>query len=244
MFNEKRVIQGWCDAPLTSEGEEQAERIGRYFAREGIAFDHAYTSTLTRTQQTIERIVDMPYERVEGLREWGFGVFEGERVQTMFNEKRVIQGWCDAPLTSEGEEQAERIGRYFAREGIAFDHAYTSTLTRTQQTIERIVDMPYERVEGLREWGFGVFEGERVDLMPPFPWGNFYVPFGGEGQMAVRTRVSDALARIMEQPGHERVLVVSHGSACREFLTKWVPDGGFGRPRERCPGTDYGATWA
>ena len=62
--------------------------------------------------------------------------------QTMFNEKRVIQGWCDAPLTSEGEEQAERIGRYFAREGIAFDHAYTSTLTRTQQTIERIVDMP------------------------------------------------------------------------------------------------------
>ena len=148
--------------------------------------------------------------------------------QTMFNEKRVIQGWCDAPLTPEGEEQAERIGRYFAREGIAFDHAYTSTLTRTQQTIERIVDMPYERVEGLREWGFGVFEGERVDLMPPFPWGNFYVPFGGEGQMAVRTRVSDALARIMEQPGHERVLVVSHGSACREFLTKWVPDGGFG----------------
>ena len=137
--------------------------------------------------------------------------------QTMFNEKRVIQGWCDAPLTSEGEEQAERIGRYFAREGIAFDHAYTSTLTRTQQTIERIVDMPYERVEG-----------ERVDLMPPFPWGNFYVPFGGEGQMAVRARVSDALARIMEQPGHGRVLVVSHGSACREFLTKWVPDGGFG----------------
>ncbi len=58
--------------------------------------------------------------------------------------------------------------------------------------------------------------------------------------MAVRARVSDALARIMEQPGHERVLVVSHGSACREFLTKWVPDG----PRERCPGTDYGATWA
>lgn len=148
--------------------------------------------------------------------------------QTMFNEKRVIQGWCDAPLTSEGEGQAERIGRYFAREGIAFDHAYTSTLTRTQQTIERIVDMPYERVEDLREWGFGAFEGERIDLMPPFPWGDFYVPFGGEGQMAVRARVSDALARIMEQPGHGRVLVVSHGSACREFLTKWVPDGGFG----------------
>ena len=89
--------------------------------------------------------------------------------QTMFNEKRVIQGWCDAPLTSEGEEQAERVGRYFACEGIAFDHAYTPTLTRTQQTIERIVDMPYERVEDLREWGFWAFEGERVDLSRRFP---------------------------------------------------------------------------
>lgn len=149
--------------------------------------------------------------------------------KTMFNEKRVIQGWCDAPLTPEGEEQAARIGRYLEREGIGFDHAYTSTLTRTQQTLERIVDMPYERVEDLREWGFGVFEGERVGLMPPFPWGDFYVPFGGESQMDVRRRVSDALVQIMSRAGHERVLVVSHGSACREFLTKCVPDGGYER---------------
>lgn len=60
-----------------------------------------------------------------------------------------------------------------------FDHAYTSTLTRTQQTIERITDMSYERVEDLREWGYGAFEGERVSLMPPSPRGDFSVPFGG-----------------------------------------------------------------
>ena len=84
--------------------------------------------------------------------------------QTMFNEKRVIQGWCDAPLTELGREQAARIGRYFAFRGITFDAAFTSTLARTQRTIECIVDMPYERIEGLREWGFGAFEGERVSL--------------------------------------------------------------------------------
>ena len=149
--------------------------------------------------------------------------------KTMFNEKRVIQGWCDAPLTREGEEQAERIGRYFAREGISFDHAYTSTLTRTQQTIERIVDMPYERVQDLREWGFGAFEGERVSLMSAFPWGDFYVPFGGESQADVRKRVCDALTKIMSRAGHERVLAVSYGSACREFLSHWVPEGGYDR---------------
>ena len=45
--------------------------------------------------------------------------------RTMFNEKRVIQGWCDSPLTGEGEEQAARVGRYFAHEGVsthASDH--------------------------------------------------------------------------------------------------------------------------
>lgn len=94
----------------------------------------------------------------------------------MFNEKRVIQGWCDAPLTLEGEEQAERIGRYFEREGITFDHAYTSTLTRTQQTIERIVDMSYERVEDLREWGFGAFEGGAREPYAAVPVGRFLCP--------------------------------------------------------------------
>ena len=157
--------------------------------------------------------------------------------RTMFNEKAVIQGWCDAPLTAEGEEQAERAGRYLTREGITFDRALTSTLTRTQQTMEHITEMPYERIEGLREWGFGAYEGERVSLMPPFPWGDFFVPFGGEGQLQVRERVCRALAAAMEHAGEgARVLAVSHGSACREFLTRWAPGKGYGKPGVGVPG--------
>ena len=147
--------------------------------------------------------------------------------RTLFNEKRIIQGWCDSPLTSEGVAMAQRVGRYFERERIAFDHAYTSTLTRTQQTMACITDMPFECLDGLREWGFGAFEAERVSLMPPFPWGDFYVPFGGESQLQVRERVCDTLAALMERPGHERVIAVSHGSACREFLTRWGGDERF-----------------
>ena len=148
--------------------------------------------------------------------------------RTMFNEKHVIQGWCDAPLTALGEEQAERIGRYFKHAGITFDRAVTSTLTRTQQTMERIAKMPYDRIEDLREWGFGAFEGERVSLMPAFPWGDFYVPFGGEGQLQVRKRVCRALATVMDEAGDgARVLAVSHGSACREFLTQWAFEQGY-----------------
>lgn len=149
----------------------------------------------------------------------------------MFNEKRVIQGWCDAPLTELDCSQAARIGRYFAQRGIVFDAAFTSTLTRTQQTIECITDMPYKRIEGLREWGFGAFEGERVSLMPPFPWGDFFVPYGGEAQFDVRERVCSALEGIMERSAGGRVLAVSHGSACREFLTRWAPERGYGHGR-------------
>ena len=59
--------------------------------------------------------------------------------------------------------------------------------------------MPYERVQDLREWGFGAFEGERVSLMSAFPWGDFCdVPFGGESQADVRKRVCDALTKIDE----------------------------------------------
>lgn len=147
--------------------------------------------------------------------------------RTMFNEKAVIQGWCDSPLTDEGIEMAERVGRYLRQEGITFDHAYTSTLTRTQQTLECIVNMPYERIEDLREWGFGAFEGERASLMLDYPWRDFFLPFGGEAQMDVRRRVVRALIEVMERPGHERVLAVSHGAACREFLISCAPDAGY-----------------
>ena len=151
--------------------------------------------------------------------------------RTLFNEKGLIQGWCDSPLTSLGEEQAGRIGRYLRHEGIAFDHACASTLTRTQRTLERIVDMPYERFDGLREWGFGMFEAEHVNLMPAFPWGDFYQQFGGEGQLEVRERMMGTLRDIMERPGCERVIAVSHGSSCREFLTAVALESGTEPPR-------------
>lgn len=139
--------------------------------------------------------------------------------KTIFNERNKIQGWCDSPLSALGEEQAARAGRYFRHLGVTFDHAYASTLSRTHQTLEYITDMPFERVADLREWSFGEFEGENVSLMPAWPWRDFFKQFGGEGQDEFRERISATLQKIMERPGHESVLVVSHGSASREFIT-------------------------
>ncbi len=144
--------------------------------------------------------------------------------ETLFNVKGFMQGWCDSPLTELGVAQARRAGVYLAREGIAFDHAYASTLTRTQRTLELICDMPYACEDGLREWYFGTFEGEHSNVMFPKPWGDFFVRFGGEAQSEMRRRMVSTLTDIMGRPGHERVLAVSSGSSSREFLAHVVGD--------------------
>lgn len=145
--------------------------------------------------------------------------------QTMFNVKGIIQGWCDSPLTEQGEEQARRVGAYFRHAGISFDHHYASTLTRTQKTLRCIAgDVPFTAEDGLREWFFGAFEAERVSIMPPRPWGDFFLMFGGESQDGFRARICGTLADIMSRPEHECVLAVSHGSAVREFMDSWIED--------------------
>ena len=78
--------------------------------------------------------------------------------QTIFNLKRIIQGWSDSPLTQLGCEQAARAGMFLRARGIEPDHAYTSTLHRTEQTIANLwPGLAYERLDGLCEvvlWRF------------------------------------------------------------------------------------------
>ena len=139
--------------------------------------------------------------------------------QTLFNELKRKQGWCDSPLTELGIEQARRAGEWFRARGITFDHAYSSTSERACDTLELVVPgMPYERVKGLKEWNFGRFEGVSEDLNPPLPYGDFFVPFGGEGEMELRERLFKTVRELMARPGHESVLMVSHGAACAQLL--------------------------
>ncbi len=138
--------------------------------------------------------------------------------QTLFNVLRRKQGWCDSPLTELGIEQARRAGEWFVAQSIAFDHVYSSTSERCCDTCELIVPgQPYERVKGLKEWNFGKFEGITEDLNIEVPYGDFYVPFGGEGELAFRERIATTVTELMRRPAHECVLMVSHGAAIAQF---------------------------
>ena len=99
--------------------------------------------------------------------------------ETLFNQRRKIQGWCDSPLTKKGIEQAKKAGELL--KDIHFDHCYSSTAERCCDTLELVTHQPYQRLKGIKERYFGVFEGESEDLNPPVDkYDDFFPIYGGE----------------------------------------------------------------
>lgn len=100
--------------------------------------------------------------------------------ETLFNKQKKIQGWCDAPLTELGIQQARIARRYFMDNNVILDHAYSSTSERACDTLEIVTDykMPYVRLKGLKEWNFGAFEGKDECLNPKLPYGDFFKAWG------------------------------------------------------------------
>ncbi|MBC2377982.1 histidine phosphatase family protein [Listeria welshimeri] len=89
--------------------------------------------------------------------------------KTMFNTSRRVQGWSDTPLTKEGIEVAEFLGRGLRE--VPFEAVYTSDRGRTIETAGIIIcesKQPHLEINELsdfREFGFGKFEGEYEDVM-------------------------------------------------------------------------------
>ena len=144
--------------------------------------------------------------------------------ETLFNLQRKIQGWCDSPLTARGIEQAKAAGRLLRERGIVPTHAYCSTAERCCDTLEIActeaygAPLHYERLKGLRECGFGQFEGKDECLNPKAPYGDFFVPYGGESDEQVDERMLTTLTELMERPGHDCVLAVSHAGSSIHFF--------------------------
>lgn len=144
--------------------------------------------------------------------------------ETLFNTRRVEQGFCDSPLTEEGIRQAQCARLYFEKNHIFFDARYASTLERACDTMEIITDQPYVRRHDLKEINLGTMEAVSVDKEPSYPYGDYYVQFGGEGLEAFRKRIFRAMKDIAEMEydlnPDRTVLVVSHGMAMRQFLNQ------------------------
>lgn len=141
--------------------------------------------------------------------------------ETLFNQQKKIQGWCDSPLTELGKKQALIARDYFVRNKIELDSAYASTSERACDTLELVTDLPYKRVKGLKEWHFGDMEAEHEYLNPPLPYGDFFTKFGGEGEKDFRARVAQTVLELAREDQGKTILMVSHGASCRQFMREW-----------------------
>ena len=141
--------------------------------------------------------------------------------ETTWNVDTRIQGHLDIPLNDTGHRQAERMAQALKEEPITA--IYASDLTRaweTAQYLGRTAGVDVTREEGLRERGFGDFQGktfaEIETLLPEasLRWRKrdpHFAPPGGESLLALRSRVVAAAERLAAGHPGELIALVGHG---------------------------------
>jgi 2,3-bisphosphoglycerate-dependent phosphoglycerate mutase len=85
--------------------------------------------------------------------------------QSDWNQKNLFTGWHDVDLTAQGREEARAGGRTLVAEGLTFDVAFTSVLTRAIRTLWIVLDemqllwIPVEKSWRLNERHYGALQG-------------------------------------------------------------------------------------
>lgn len=135
--------------------------------------------------------------------------------ETLFNVKHLVQGICDSPLTEKGIEKADRLGEILKE--IPFVAAYCSTLKRTEDTAIHIIgnrDISLKRLDGLKEYSFGSFEGDpEGDVMNGDALQKGFKAYGGDDMESTGTRAYETWLSICQKHPEGNVLAVTHGGA-------------------------------
>ncbi|MBE9583707.1 histidine phosphatase family protein [Mucilaginibacter sp. JRF] len=149
--------------------------------------------------------------------------------QTDLNKQGIVQGrGMNTDLNEEGRVQAALFFKAYNQ--VPFDKIYISELKRTQQSIQKFIDLgiPYEKLAGLDELAWGILEGQPstpenksafLDLMRNWMDGNLDAKIeGGESPNEVKLRQEEALKVIISHPDEKNVLVCMHGRAMRLLM--------------------------
>ena len=141
--------------------------------------------------------------------------------ETAWNVDTRIQGHLDIPLNDTGLWQARQVGQALADEPVAA--IYSSDLQRayaTAQAVAQATGAPLTPERGLRERGFGDFQGrtfqqiERESPEQALRWRKrdpHYTPEGGESLVTLRDRIERTVTALAQQHLGEQVVMVAHG---------------------------------
>lgn len=91
--------------------------------------------------------------------------------QSEWNQANRFNGWIDTQLSKTGKEQAREAGRLLQDQELHFARAYSSVLSRTIMTVNRVLEelgqayVPQVKSWRLNERHYGILQGENKDVM-------------------------------------------------------------------------------
>jgi 2,3-bisphosphoglycerate-dependent phosphoglycerate mutase len=155
--------------------------------------------------------------------------------ESEWNKLNLFTGWRDPNLTEKGVEEAHRAGKLLKAEGLKFDIAFTSVLTRAQRTLGLILgelgqsDLRTVKDQALNERDYGELSGLNKDDARK-KWGEEQVliwrrsfdvpPPGGESlkDTAARTLPYYDVKIWPEVKAGRNVIVAAHGNSLRSMI--------------------------
>lgn len=150
--------------------------------------------------------------------------------ETAWNQEWRLQGQQDTDLSPRGREQARKASRCLRDEQIGV--IYSSDLKRARDTAAVIAGACGREVREearLREISFGRWEGLKYEEMPEGDKKHFdrwlqdpdrYPVPGGETLETMSRRVNSFVQGLVESPGEEKILLVTHGGPVKALLSE------------------------
>jgi 2,3-bisphosphoglycerate-dependent phosphoglycerate mutase len=154
--------------------------------------------------------------------------------QSLWNLENRFTGWIDVPLTEKGRAEAKAAGQAMGE--LRFDVAYTSMLSRAQETLDlalagRTVRPPLIRDAALNERHYGDLQGlNKADTAARYGdaqvkvWRRSYdvPPPNGESLEMTAKRTLPFYDRAIggDLRQGKNVLVVAHGNSIRSIIMK------------------------
>jgi 2,3-bisphosphoglycerate-dependent phosphoglycerate mutase len=152
--------------------------------------------------------------------------------QSLWNLENRFTGWVDVPLTEKGRSEARRAGELLR--DFRFDVAYTSSLSRAQETLSIMletmgVELPVIRDQALNERHYGDLQGlnkedtaKRYGAAQVKLWRRSYdvPPPNGESLELTAKRTLPFYDRCIagDLRQGKNVLVVAHGNSNRSIV--------------------------
>lgn len=146
-FNVLLRLQGWSNSQLTQNGINDAKKAGDVFSL--VKFDAAYSSDLTRALETGRLFLkqagqNLPIFESKGLREIGFGYYEGLDGRSVWNiaelkAKEIYHLPKDAVI-----DEAMKLDMLYRLDPLGLAENYEQFITRLTNGIQEIVSQHTE----------------------------------------------------------------------------------------------------